>query len=214
MPWKRTKLLPGSKILIIQKRWWKWIPFTMWYHIRTFTSVRTDINKLKEVSVALERKLIRVRGEIEILEKEYDASVKALGKGTRHDSDGGQVTQWKYERNPWYIFSLFQWAIPFVDEPITFDPQLHNMRRRGHGAGPRKGRDKEVEISINSHKKDLDSMREEMEQQRDPDDKHTIRQAVFTPGTGIVNPQRNKGESPEQYNKRKEEGVGKLEGME
>lgn len=220
MPWFRKKLMPGSKVLLAQKRWFRWYPFP-WYHVRNYMDLMTPINKLKEKSVALEKELMLCRTHIEILQKEYDAMVKHMGtKTSLRDSDRGPVTQWKYEKQPhFWLFSLFQWAIPFIEEPPAFDPKLYNFRGRGGGPDMQK-RDKEVDLGINSLHKDAADFAREMEAQEEErekgdgtEDTRTTRLATFTAGDGDKGMQRKKGEELAHFNKRKEESRGKIEGI-
>lgn len=217
MPWFRKKLLPGSKILQVQKRWFGWLPFGL--HIHTYLDLRTPIHKLKEKSVALERELMMCRTQIEILLKDYDAAVKFMGSKVKaFDSDSGPVTQWKHEKNRWWQLSCFQWATPYVEEPPEFDPKLYNFRGMGGRGAPPK-RSKDVEMAVNSMKEDSKAFREKMEEQReqqaegDPDAKEDVRLATFNPGAGHTHLQKRKNESPEDFKKRQEENIGKIEGM-
>lgn len=211
MPQMRIKLLPGSKILIRQKLWFRFWFFGWKEFKKTYLHLRTPINKLKEQSLALETKLMRVRTEIQIMEKDYDATVKHMGTLKRHDQDGGAVTQWKFEALPWYKFSIFQWAIAFIDEPPAFDPKLY--RFGGNNRQPAK-RDKDFEVYVNEAGKDAVNFRKEMEQAADPEGKKITRVAEFTPGDNNAQSVRqNKGESQADFNKRKEAAKGKLTGM-
>lgn len=211
MPWLRTKLLPGSKILQAQKRWLSWLPFGL--HIRTYIDLRTPINVLKTRSVALEDELMRTRSQIEILQKKYDASVKFMEtKVKKYDSDSGAVTQWKYESNRWWQLSIFQWATPYVEEPIEFDPKMYRFGGRGP-ADRSRARPKDVELDVNSLRKDHESFKDEVEAQADPDEKSSMHVASFTPGDGFQGMQKRKGESQQDFDKRKEESRGTLDGL-
>ena len=212
MPWFRRKLLPGSKILIRQKRWWKWA----WGGTRTHMTVRTPINELKLKVVELERNARALRDKIHRMEEEYDIVVKNLEKGTLCDSaDGGRVDQWKHERTRkwWQLWNIscFQWAIPHVDAPLEFTEQPYHFGRGKRKPQPK--RDKDFEIHITDHEKDSKDFLQGMEEELDPEGKNTTRLAVFKEGDGNRHLNKTKGESDEAFKKRQEAGKGSLSGV-
>lgn len=217
MPYFREKLLVGSKIIQIQKRWLFWAAGYM--------RLDTPINKMKEKCVELEKKATRLRNEIQMCQSEYDTKVASLKVSPLRDTDGGGITQWKHERNPFWKFSIFQWSIPFTQEPTAFDPKLY---RRGGGTGwgspPVPKRSKDVEMAINSLKEDATSFRTKMQNSIDGDayaesgdekgGSITTPLAVFTPGLGLRHINKRKNEDDVQFKKRQEENAGKVEGIE
>lgn len=207
MPYFRLKLLPESKTVLKQKRWslFRVLPWA-----RLYMNMRTPINMKKEKALELQRALAKLTADIAQMEKEYDAMVKNLKeKPAMRDKDGGGLTQWKFEPLPWWKFSIFQWAIPFVDEPPEFDPAIY---RGGGRKAPQRKRPKDMDIAVNALREDGNAFRKEMEEGTPDGDGDRIPIASFTPGDGDRGMQKRKGEDDAHFKQRKEEAKGKLEG--
>lgn len=221
MPWKRNKLLPGSKIVEVQKRWFKWpIPFTRWYHHRTFMRLDTPINKMKEMCVEMEDKVMRLRMEIEIAEKKMKATISHLKKSELCDTDGGRLTQWKFERQPhFWNFSIFQCAIPYVMEPPEFDAKVYRFGGRGASAPPKRHKDWQLDVDV--LKKGPKAHSEEMLVQREMAEENLeegggpplVHYAAYYPAQGDKHLHQRQGEKKAAFKKREENNKGKIEGI-
>jgi hypothetical protein len=137
MPWFRQKLLRGTNVIHIQKRWL--------FGARFYEDYRNPINKKKAECVKLEKKITLLKAEIANAEREYLLEVTFMTtKIKRHDKDGGALTSWKEEKLKWWQFSIFQWAKPFIEEPMAFDPRTY---RTGSARGQAKERPKDMQIA-------------------------------------------------------------------
>lgn len=159
MPWYRKKLPRGSKSIIIQKRW-----FSFWFFGRhdfsaTYSEMSTPINMAKVKCVEMERVITKLKADILNAEREYKVEVKSMEKRiTGRDTDGGVVTPWKWERNPWWKFSLFQRAIPYVDEPLAYDSKTYSSK----GSKYDRPRNKDMEVAVNVLGKEMDDFKEQV----------------------------------------------------
>lgn len=206
MPWFRKKLLPGSKIIHIQKRWFSLLGM----EFKTlYVDTRTPINVMKTKCVELERQITLLKSHIYMTEKEHKLEVKFMEtKSKKHDRDGGAITQWKRERNPWYKFSLFQWGIDFVDEPLAFDPKTYSVRG---GSRHERARNKSAEIAVNSFGEKMGDFKEQISD--DAKDKAGKDDVLFYWECGKEDVSKHdknkrKNETDEKYKER----VAKLEG--
>lgn len=219
MPWTRYKLMPESKLVKIQKRWFRWpIPWWKLYFHKDYMRLDTPINMMKEKCVELEDKVMRLRMEIEIATKKKDAIAKHLKNSEVRDTDGGGLTQWKFERQPhFWNFSIFQLATPFVMEPPEFDNKLYRLGGRGRGAPPK--RPKDWQVDVDSLKKGRAAHSEEMAGQRemtegdDDKDLSLISFAAYYPGRGDKTLHQRQGEKKTAFKQRQEDNKGKIEGI-
>lgn len=152
MPKKRYRVPPGSKVVLIEKKWW-W-PFGA----RLFHNMDSDINQLKGKHVKLQREIASVELAIAQAEKDKENIIKTLEKSKLRAPDGSGLTEWKEERLPWYKLSIFQWAKPYVPEPPEFDTKLV----LGRAGVKRRERPKEMQVAIDKHEKNRDKVREQM----------------------------------------------------
>ncbi len=210
MPWKRKKLPRGSSNIIIQKRWFRFWFFGWHDFSSTFSEMSTPINQAKAKCVEMERMITKMKAEIQNAEREYKVEVKAMKeKITGRDTDGGVITQWKWERNPWYKLSLFQWGVAYVDEPLAYDSRTYSSGGSRHD----RPRSKSADIAANTFGQELDEFKDQVRD--DAKDKSGKYDELLYWECGKEeitqkDKQQKKGETEEKYKERMEKMEGKL----
>lgn len=212
MPWYREKLPRGSKNIIIQKRWFRFW-FFGWHEFKaTYSEMSTPINTAKTKCVEMERQLNKMKSNISDAEREYKVKIKTMeDEITGRDKDGGVITRWKWERNPFYKFSLFQWGIDYVDKPLAYDRRTYSSSggaSQYHGA-----RVKSAEIAVDTFGKEMDEFKHLAKD--DAKDKMGKEEHLWYWDCGPDEvtqheKQRRKNETDEHFKERKEKMEGKL----
>ncbi len=212
MPWYREKLPRGSSNIIIQKRWFRFW-FFGWHEFKAnYSEMSTPINIAKAKCVDMESQLNGMKAKIKEAEREYKVKIKNMEKEiTGRDTDGGVITRWRWVRNPFYKFSLFQWGIDYVDIPLAYDRKTYSSG--GGAADHHRSRVKSADIAIDVFGKEMDEFKHLVEDDaKDKIDKgeHLW---LYTCGQDEItkhDKNKRKNETEEKYKERMEKMEGKL----